>query len=1318
MASGRGAGSGRDHLSLWAGAAREKGWTESRTSLGTRYFTDPNDPLGRWIIDPRNPTRWMRVPWHLIDNPYEGGETNSGGKTHSTRRTQSGQEGREITASAAEGVVAAIYGEVLMGGDITAHHVNGLSYWAQYGLGQGEILGVQAMYLPFGTSQKTAVAPSGGGGSPFFSSVLYEVRTGTLSQTVSTYAARAHNEYGTLTQIFPGFAFVAAQFLYHTSLLPESPRPKFLVRGRKIYDPRLDVNLVANNGVPTRNATTVVYSKNSILIAADYAADNDFGYGLGDAGVDWIALKAEADKCDVVIGGEKRFETNIVLRREADQEAILETLLMHCRGRMTPRRGKVVLWVESARASVFTFDLNNSKPLRVRRTGSSKIPTAGLLSWTNPSKGWILDPIPIETTNAKNGIDEVRRAEWVLEGVTQPGQAARLLAFLFGVRRSNLDATIMPTTPEAEQIEPGDHVLYDEPVAGFAGGIDLSAERLTDDPTGRRTFELSLYSAALYSDATGVIETLPDRVLDDPYAALPAPTVLTLTQLVDEVLPGVFVPKVSVAFTPYAGPSYGGTKIEYRVNAGAWTSLPSVDTGPVEFIVSAGAGKLVEVRASTVNRLTGIAGTSTISNSLTTYDASTPPKISKINSKDVGGGHLVYYWDQAPIRDTSLHGAGEWSHIACTLFTAAQVNNGNLATAAIQMNTVAYTSVTLTLPAPLAIREWIITLSAGDFSGALFSLQYADAAGGPFTDIPPGGYHGMGSSDRDSAVTWTLYIDKMADGVTPIGAHKYWRFLKDAGSAFTGTIAEIQPVSFSGVWPYVKGYEITAWSQDSNAAYTFEIPLLSTNETTGVDENAIKHSEDEIDPVSGSIQNGVSIYLLEVRTLSVTRAESAPVGFSFITMYSALVAPTAQHWEHLGIKTVAVGSGLVNTLAITGGGAEWIDNLLRIDATGAVTIGGIPGGHAGRTLHVHAVDFPVTLAHENLTTAIAGERFSLPGAKDLIIAVGQQVQIIYDDVLSRWLQVDAYRNQLVEPSTFGAIGITGAKGGWSGIEFQAAGRTLMVAEIGNPIFPGVSGLHTGAAFVWRFTAAGVLDVGTVPIASVTGGAPLASPALTGVPTAPTAALGTSTTQLATTAFAMAMQVAWSRLTGQPTTLAGYGITDGATDTELANGLALKANLASPALTGVPTAPTAAGGTNTTQLATTAFVQQEIAAKAPLASPALTGNPTAPTPTTTDNDTSIATTAYVRAQRLTGSKTYDPPNIAGGGLYVSTTVTVTGAAVGDTALPTFSIDTQGIILYARVETANTVRVWFFNPEDAGGLAINLGSGTLTVDVFVR
>ena len=77
-------------------------------------------------------------------------------------------------------------------------------------------------------------------------------------------------------------------------------------------------------------------------------------------------------------------------------------------------------------------------------------------------------------------------------------------------------------------------------------------------------------------------------------------------------------------------------------------------------------------------------------------------------------------------------------------------------------------------------------------------------------------------------------------------------------------------------------------------------------------------------------------------------------------------------------------------------------------------------------------------------------------------------------------------------------------------------------------------------------------------------------------------------------------------------------------------LNLKAPLASPALTGVPTAPTATLGTNTTQLATTAFVTTADALKAPLVSPALTGVPTAPTATLGTNTTQIASTAFVIA----------------------------------------------------------------------------------------
>lgn len=72
----------------------------------------------------------------------------------------------------------------------------------------------------------------------------------------------------------------------------------------------------------------------------------------------------------------------------------------------------------------------------------------------------------------------------------------------------------------------------------------------------------------------------------------------------------------------------------------------------------------------------------------------------------------------------------------------------------------------------------------------------------------------------------------------------------------------------------------------------------------------------------------------------------------------------------------------------------------------------------------------------------------------------------------------------------------------------------------------------------------------------------------------------------------------------------------------------KAPLASPALTGTPTAPTPTADDSSTKIATTAYVQDELGDYAPLASPSFSGVPSAPTAAEGTNTTQIATTAYV------------------------------------------------------------------------------------------
>ena len=207
-------------------------------------------------------------------------------------------------------------------------------------------------------------------------------------------------------------------------------------------------------------------------------------------------------------------------------------------------------------------------------------------------------------------------------------------------------------------------------------------------------------------------------------------------------------------------------------------------------------------------------------------------------------------------------------------------------------------------------------------------------------------------------------------------------------------------------------------------------------------------------------------------------------------------------------------------------------------------------------------------------------------------------------------------------------------------------------------------------------------------------ADLASPALTGTPSAPTAPTGANTTQLATTAYVR------GEIVGLTKSDVGLSAVDNTTDaakpvsSATQTALDLKANLASPTFTGTVTgvsksmvglgdvdntadsakpistaaqtaldlkiasataastyapiaSPTFTGTVsgvtkshvglgdvdNTADSAkpVSSAAQAALDLKAPLASPALTGVPTAPTAAAATNTTQVATTAYVRGE---------------------------------------------------------------------------------------
>ena len=289
------------------------------------------------------------------------------------------------------------------------------------------------------------------------------------------------------------------------------------------------------------------------------------------------------------------------------------------------------------------------------------------------------------------------------------------------------------------------------------------------------------------------------------------------------------------------------------------------------------------------------------------------------------------------------------------------------------------------------------------------------------------------------------------------------------------------------------------------------------------------------------------------------------------------------------------------------------------------------------------------------------------------------------------------------------------------------------APIDSPTFTGVPTAPTPAdgdvslkiattAFVR--SSAPVLSVATktgavtLVVGDVAGAAPSVGPTFTGTVTAPTAASGTNSTVVATTAFVQG-EKASPAFTGTPTApTAGAGTnntqiaTTAYTDTAVSNFndivAATYAPLISPVLSGTPTSTTFAAGTNGTQIATTAFVQGE------KASPAFTGVPTAPTANTLTANTQIATTEFVK--NITGSLgTMSQQN--------SNAVTITGGNIsGITPLALFdggtgSSTAVGARTNLGLASGATTTVGTMATQNASAVAITGGSITGITDLAV-
>jgi hypothetical protein len=269
--------------------------------------------------------------------------------------------------------------------------------------------------------------------------------------------------------------------------------------------------------------------------------------------------------------------------------------------------------------------------------------------------------------------------------------------------------------------------------------------------------------------------------------------------------------------------------------------------------------------------------------------------------------------------------------------------------------------------------------------------------------------------------------------------------------------------------------------------------------------------------------------------------------------------------------------------------------------------------------------------------------------------------------------------------------LTFVAGSGISITTDATTDTITIASSGGGVTSfsaGTTGLTPSTETTGAVTLAGTLVVangGTGASDAGTARTNLNVPTRTGGDASGTWAIAISGNAATATSATSASSA--TTLTGLTSTVADLNFVDGVTS-NVQTQLNAKAPLASPALTGTPTAPTAAVTTNTTQIATTAFVNAEIANDAPTktgggASGTWSINVTGSSGSTTGNAATVTTVTsaqvgsatagfttasvgtFAFAAQVSGSTLGENATIAGSSLRLSDSRDVQGSALSGT-----------------------------------------------------
>ena len=485
-----------------------------------------------------------------------------------------------------------------------------------------------------------------------------------------------------------GVAYLAFKFKWNQDAFTSLPEIKVVLKGKKIYDPRLDSTKGGSGSHREDTASTWTYSANSALCLLDYLRNSRYGKGLPNSAFEtnYDSFKTSANLCDTQVApysganNINLFETNIVLDSEQKLIDNVRELLNPMRAIFTYTQGKYFLIIENTGSSQLSLNKDNIIG-GIKIFGEKKNSKFNRVigTFVNPDKEWQEDTVsfppaddsylPVGDQYATllaedNGTN--LEGNFSFQGITNPYQAEELCEIILRRSRNALAVEVMCTS-EALNLTIGDLVDLTYTTGGFSSKL-FRVYGLTINSDSTVSLKLIEHQDNFYTwSEKAEAPTIADTTLPNPNN-VQAPASVTLDDQLIEYSDGVVITALDVTIGASQDSFVDYYQVEYKRSDETDYIIAGQGSGLTQRILNVIDGDTYNVRVKAFNTL-GVSSTYT-SASRTIIGGLLPPADVTNFACNIIGGDAHLSWTQIvdldlayyTIRYSTLTTGAEWAN--------------------------------------------------------------------------------------------------------------------------------------------------------------------------------------------------------------------------------------------------------------------------------------------------------------------------------------------------------------------------------------------------------------------------------------------------------------------------------------------------------------------------------------------------------------------------------------------------------------------------------------------------------------------------------